>query len=708
MTSPHVKESWLRRVGFACVLLSSTLMLNGCESFDDDALIGATKPLPDGARVQANAGGAGVVVNGQADAQPKTEIFEGDNRFVNTAPRPRSSMRGGDVVLDFADAEVKDVVRTVLGDILKVPYSVDPQIQGKVTLKTNTPLRKADVIAALETALKVNGAVIVLADNVYNVVPANEAQKRIDGFELTGSARSRAPGYGIEIVPLRYIAAPEMQKILEPVSPAGGIASVDAQRNLIFLAGTGQERSSMLDTIRLFDVDYLKGMSYALIHPEHVDAAALAQELTRVFQSTGGSGASLLRFVPLARINTLLVVSPRSAQLQTVQKWVDKLDVAPHGAGRGVYYYRMQNAKAVDVAKSLSAVYGSAVSLNESAADNADPFSSGQEGPMSAPTQPTPPAAVAPPVAPQINAGPSGGNSNGLQIAVDAANNALVIRASASEYSNLERFLKEIDIAPDQVLIEVTIAEVTLNDSLRYGVEWFFKNSNDQKYNLGRTLTPAAVLPGFNFTYTIPDVDVALNALGSVTNLQVISAPKLLTLDNKPASLQIGDQVPVITQTATGLQNASDPTIVNSVQFRDTGIVLKVTPRISKGGTVTVDINQEVSSAIATTTSGIDSPTIQQRRLSSTVAVQDGDSIALGGMIRQSDSKSDSGVPMLKDIPLVGKLFSNTKNGGDRTELLIFLRPRIIRSPEAAREMTDQLKSGLKNLKAFSNNPGSN
>jgi general secretion pathway protein D len=648
------------------------------------------------------------MVDNQADAQPKTEIFEGDNKFVNTVQRPRSSMKGGDVVLDFADAEIKDVVRTVLGDILKVPYSVDPQIQGKVTLKTSTPVRKADVIAALETALKVNGAVIVLADNMYNVVPSSEAQKRIDGFELTGSARSRAPGYGIEIVPLRFIAAPEMQKILEPVSPTGGVASVDAQRNLIFLAGTGQERSSMLDTIRLFDVDYLKGMSYALIHPEHVDAAALSQELTKVFQSTGGSGASLLRFVPLARINTLLVVSPRSAQLQTVQKWVDKLDVAPRGAGRGVYYYRMQNAKALDVARSLSAVYGSAVSFGASGSTDGQDAMSPPQDAQSAPNIPPGLAAAPPPMPPQADMMQQGGSANGLQIAVDGANNALIIRASATEYSSLERFLKEIDIAPDQVLIEVTIAEVTLNDSLRYGVEWFFKNSNDQKYNLGRTLTPAAVLPGFNFTYTIPDVDVALNALGSVTNIQVISAPKLLTLDNKAASLQIGDQVPVITQSATGLQNASDQTIVNSVQFRDTGIVLKVTPRISKGGTVTVDINQEVSSAIATTTSGIDSPTIQQRRLSSTVAVQDGDSIALGGMIRQSDTKSDSGVPMLKDLPLLGKLFSSTKNSGDRTELLIFLRPRIIRSPQAAREMTDQLKSGLKNLKAFSSTPGSN
>lgn len=196
---------------------------------------------------------------------------------------------------------------------------------------------------------------------------------------------------------------------------------------------------------------------------------------------------------------------------------------------------------------------------------------------------------------------------------------------------------------------------------------------------------------------------MALSALGTITDVQVVSAPKLLTLDNKSATLQFGDQVPIITQSATGVQDANAPTIVNSVQFRDTGIVLRVTPRISKGGTVFVDVNQEVSSAIPTTTSNIDSPTIQQRKISSTVAVQDGDSIALGGMIRQSDTHSDSGVPVLKDIPVVGNLFSSTNNTGARTELLIFLRPRIIRSAAAAREMTDQLKQGLRGLDILMN-----
>lgn len=675
------------------------LWLGGCATTDETAITPGSSAM-DASRSEP-APPSSVVLDEQAvdrPALPKTEVFSGDDSFVSAGPRRRGGAGEGEVILDFADAEVKDVIRTVLGDVLKVPYSIDPQVQGKVTIKTSKPLRKEDVIAALETALKVNGAVIVLADNVYNVVPATEAQRRVDGFEVSGSARSRLPGYGIEIVPLKFVAATEMQKILQPVAPTGGVLSVDAARNLVFLAGTGQERASMLDTIRLFDVDYMKGMSYALIRPEHMEASALADELKRVFETTAGANASLIRFVPLGRLNTLLVVSPRSAYLSEVTKWVVRLDVPQSGPGRRIYYYRMQNAKAEDIARSLAAIYGGAVSLG--AADT----SSSDNGESGAPSN-TPPGGEPPPPPSSTNGAGfarGGGGGQGPQIALDPSANALIIRADATEYAALERFLKEVDVAPDQVLVEVTIAEVTLNDTLKYGVEWFFRNA-DQTYNLSKTGEVSSQFPGFAFTYTIPDIDVAVNALGALTDIKVISAPKLLTLDNKAATLQVGDQVPIVTQSATGVRDANDPTIVNSVQFRDTGIVLRVTPRIGKSGTVFVDVNQEVSSAIPTTSSGIDSPTIQQRKLSTTVAVQDGDAIALGGLIRESSSYGDSGVPVLKDIPLIGKLFSSTSNTEDRTELLIFLRPRILRSPAAAREMTDQLRKGLSGLDAMMN-----
>lgn len=632
------------------------------------------------------------VIQEMEDFGPKTEVFEAKDRAAQPSPRPAKPSGPGDVTLDFADADVKDVVRTVLGETLKVPYSIDPKIEGRVTLKSSEPLRKDDVIAALETALKVNGAVIVLADNVYNVVPAADAQKRTDGFEIMGSARARRPGYGVEIVPLKFIAADEMKKVMEPVAPPGGVLTTDSTRNLIFLAGTSQERATMLDTIRLFDVDYMRGMSYALVRPDHVDAPQLAQELTRVFASTRGPGASLLRFVPLSRVNTLLIASPNASLLKDVSRWVDRLDVPPRGPGRRIYYYKLQNAKATDVAKALASVYGTNVDLSTPEDDDPTPSVSGFETGSDAPP---PPASPPSPSAPSNNL--RGSVGSGPHIAIDEANNALIIRADGTEYASLERLLREVDVTPDQVMIEVTIAEVSLNDVLKFGVEWFFKNA-DQDFQLSKGNAVSSFFPGFNFTYTVPDVDVALSALGSVSDVKIISSPKLFTLNNKPAVLQVGDQVPIITQSAVGVQNSNNPTIVNSVQLRDTGILLRVTPRIGKSGAVFVDVKQEVSNAVATDTSNIDSPTIKQRKLSTTVAVQDGDSIALGGLIRDSHDYGDSGVPYLKDVPVLGKLFGTTNVTGDRTELLIFLRPRIIRNPAAAREMTNELREGLRGL----------
>lgn len=692
------------RRSIAVTGLLSAFLITGCSLeapvvSAQDAPVERSRPAPPPADPT-------VVLDDDSYDGPKVEVFNGSDDTVGPVYRDRVRRGGpGDVTLDFADADAKQVVRTVLGDILKLPYTIDPGIQGKITLKTSSPLRKEDVIAALETALKVNGAVIVFANNVYSVVPATDAQRRIDGFEISGSMRSRMPGYGVEVVPLRYMPVAEMQKILAPISAQNAIIGVDANRNLMFLAGNGPERSLMVDTVRMFDVDHMKGMSYALVHPDHVDVAGLSRDLTRVFQNTQGAGAGLLRFVSLDRLNTLLIVAPRAGLLKDVQKWVARLDVPPRGPGRRIYFYRLQNAKATDVAQSLAAVYGNAINLSTVDPNGPEPLSPLEPPPPTIPGAGIQPDPAFPPVPPQVAAaaatsGAKANNNAGLYVAVDAPNNALIIRADGTEYASIERFLKEIDIAPDQVLIEVTIVEVSLNDTLKYGVEWFFKN-DDHAFNLSKSGTVSSSFPGFSFTYIVPDVEVAVNALGSVSDINVISSPKLLTLNNRPAVLQVGDQVPIIVQSATGIRDAGDPTIVNQVQFRDTGIVLRVVPRIGKSGMVFVDIHQEVSDAVKTSTSDIDSPTIQQRKLSTTVAVQDGDSIALGGLIKRNHTYSDSGVPVLKDVPLVGKLFGTTSAVGDRTELLVFLRPRIIRNPGAAREMTDQLRRGLQGLDAL-------
>lgn len=619
-------------------------------------------------------------------APPRTTIFPGDD--AATVPRIGQAVAGqpaaGDVVLDFVDVDVKDVVRAVLGDILGLSYAVDPGVAGRVTLQVTHPIARDDVLPALEAALKVNGVAIVSAGGLYSVVPLGGAQRRVDGLSDAG-----APGYGIEVAPLRFIAAPEMQKLLEPFAPAGGIMRVDVSRNMLFLAGTAQERKAMRDTIALFDVDWLSGMSYALIRPRNVDAASLATELKEIFAGEGSPVAGLLRFIPITKLNTLLVASPRRSYLDDVGTWVARLDQPVTRPGEQVYYHRLQNAKAADIAASLGGLIGRS---GGSGAAAALPAPSGFESAIS----PTPGigggADLSVPDIESLGLRRAGG----AQIMVDEANNALIIRAEAADYRALVAVIEEMDVEPDQVLIQVTIAEVSLTGELRYGVEWFF-NSNDVSGQFSRSATVAAQFPGFNLTYLTGSVSAVISALDSVTDVNVVSSPKLLTLDNRPARLQVGDQVPIVTQSAVSTVNAGAP-IVNSVQMVDTGILLTVTPRIAQSGLVVLDIAQEVSDAVKTTTSGIDSPTIQQRKLETTVAVHDGETVALGGLMRRKETSGNSGVPVAKDIPILGALFGTTTDDSAKTELLIFLTPRVIRSAADARAATEELRRGLQGI----------
>jgi general secretion pathway protein D len=262
----------------------------------------------------------------------------------------------------------------------------------------------------------------------------------------------------------------------------------------------------------------------------------------------------------------------------------------------------------------------------------------------------------------------------------------------------IEATLRRLDITPLQVLIEVTIAEVGLVDELSYGLQWFFK-AGDSSISFA-TFSDGVLdsaFPGFSYFFNGTDAKVALNALTEITDVRVISSPQLMVLDNQSARLQVGDEVPISTQSATSTVD-SDARIVNSIQYRDTGVVLEVTPRVNASGLVVLDVLQEVSDVIETTTSNIDSPTIQQRVIQTTVAVQSGDTIALGGLIRDREEDSTSGVPLLSSIPVLGNLFKTTEKISRRVELLVLITPRVVRNRREALEVTDELRRRLSKL----------
>ncbi|NIJ48772.1 type II secretion system secretin GspD [Rhizomicrobium electricum] len=633
---------------------------------------------------------------------PNMQVFEGSGTFVKPPSAKIASSRSGDVTLDFTDADIKDVVRAIFGEILQCSYTIDPRVTGHITLKTGRPIAKEAVLQALETALKISGYAINLIDDIYNIVPAESVQRRA---QITYGANDRQnAGYGIEVISLEYVSAEEMQRIINPLVPEGAIAQIDAKRNLIFLSGSEPDRAAIRETIARFDVNYLKGMSFALIQPAHSNVETLASELDKIFGEANSPIAGLVRLIPMQRINSLLVITSRRNYLKEVQRWVARLDVAPVTPDRKLYFYRLQNSRAHDIAEILGRIFGGNMSSgsDQSAQFGGLPHPAGLTPKTSTMSVPTGSSTAATQVqTPSIQLMPSQyGNSGGAnmpQIVTDEANNALIIRADAAGYAAIEDVVRQMDVPPSQVMVEATIVEVTLNDTLKYGVEWYFKNAKET-YTMSPNGAVATHFPGLGITYSATNLQAALSTLGSLTDVTVISSPKILTLDNKAATIEVGDQIPIVTQTAVSTTTSGSP-IVSSVEQRDTGVILSVTPRIGNSGIVYLDVSQEVSTSTQTTTSNIDSPTIQQRRIHSTVAVNDGATIALGGLIQNSQTNGDSGIPFLKDIPVLGAAFSTKSNVRGRTELLIFLTPHVIRNLPAALDMTEKLKQDLEKVR---------
>lgn len=670
-------------------------------------------------------------------------VLPGTGAFINkdVALRGRAgSLRGPGVTLNFANAEIPEVVQSVLGNILELNYVIDPRVTGTVTLQTSQPIAISDVLPTLETVLRLQGFTITHTGDIYAVAPTDAGLR---GNVVPGSGpdgAQRGDAYGVQIIPLEHTSASEMAGIIEPLASKGAIVRIDDARNLLVVAGTRIERDSIFEIVNIFDVDWFSGMSFALTPLKFSGPEAVIADLDKIFDKPGSKGdTKLIRFQPIERMNAILTVSSRPAGLVLAKTWINRLDIGSPTNDRRLYVYRVQNGRAADLAAVLTSIFGGTESrssiestgdlapglkpvtitsradeLTTAQSDDTAAAAAVQQGLAQRALQKVPQDSKLVPSAPEqrpvvarqqttsateaLADGTALSPEANIRIIADEINNSLVVMATPSEYRQVEDALERLDIVPLQVLIEATIAEVRLSDQLKYGVQWFFDSgSTDVTLSSVATGAVSSGFPGFSVLFANSDVRVVLNALDSVTDVNVISTPQLLVLDNRTAELQVGDQVPVATQSAVSLVTPDAP-VVNSIEFRDTGIVLRVTPRVNDSGLITLDIEQEVSDVIETTTSGIDSPTIQQRRLKTSVAVQSNNTIALGGLIRNRRSNKTDGVPVLSRIPILGLLFGSTDDKVDRTELLILIRPRIIRNQEDARKITDELKLRVRSL----------
>jgi general secretion pathway protein D len=757
------------------ILLSAlALATSGCQTTDDGQLLYANSwsPAPlartdDGkARPPATAGTQGSGGASRSAGTPlldktpktKTTFLEGTGRFIGDPQSPRQTAPDANedgVTLNLVNVPAPQAAKTILGDILAVKYTIDPAIEGKITIQTPRPVTKAAVVDLFQTALRSNGAAIVDANGLFKIVPADRAAVgatiQLAGVTPSGPLAGALPageklGSDVRIVQLKYIAAAEMRRILEPIAPSGSIVRADTARNILTLSGNSNDIAGMLEAIAIFDVDVMRGMSFALVPVRTSQADTIADELRNVFASDReGPMAGMVQFLPNKRLGAILIISPQPRYLTRAESWVRRLDAQAEGSEKQFFTYAVQNRRAAELVDVLQSMFATETNgARTPAARNVAPqyretsvqsaggqplqstngitqvgglgsgglgsgglstggpgsgaFSSGRTGQFGS-------SPARPPQAP--NQGGQQGSSVQLgrdeatgearvKIAADEAKNAILIEATPADYRRIMRVIGSLDAVASQVMIEATIAEISLTDDLKFGVRWFLNGKSGQNYTF--TDDPggavASVFPGFSYALAAANVNATLNALNQITKVNIISSPSLTVMDNRTAQLQIGDQVPITTQSAVSVLTTGAP-IVNSVSYKDTGVILSMTPRINQSGRVLLDIEQEVSSVASTTSSSIDSPTIRQRRIRTSVVVNDGEALALGGMIQDSRTVTRTQIPIVGDIPAIGNLFSRKDNQVGKTELLVIITPHVIRNFNEARQVTDEFRREL-------------
>ncbi len=756
-----------RGVGIA-LALSSVIALASCNSatvsstndLDIDVLdkVRSLDTLP---RYPQQAGGP--ATNAGPRSQPA--VFQGTEVTDISEARPQPVASGNGFELNFENTPVATVAKVVLGDILQTGYTIDPRVQGTVSLVSVRPVAKSDIIFVLESALRISGVVLVRDTAGYRLTPLGDA---VGAGRVDAAAASPEPGYGVSVVPLQFVSAQTLLKLMDSFATKPGMVRGDTTRNLLLIQGTGAERRTAVDTAMSFDVDWMRGQSVGIFPVANSGPEPVIAELEKIVDSgENGLSQNMIKFQPVGRLNAIMVVSKKPALLQTAATWIKRLDRAD-SSRTSVHVYRVKYGEARQIARVLTDMFGggsSSGSLLDSAENQiapgsgaygtgSDRLSMNTNNPSSASGgfgsrtsagtgsgfgQPTgasgfgaPPAAASPGAggAASLDRGGTGGGGpplmQGVRITADSVNNTLLIYADPGNYRIIESALQQVDQPQLQVAIDATIAEVTLNDELSYGVQFYLTSKNlglrpDQGSLLNTQSTtaptsPAAAtgtaaaagtavnsfinraFPGFNFLVgSEAQPSAILDALHTVTGVKVLSNPSLVVVNNQIATLQVGDVVPVSTGSANVLNaaTATSNTIVNTIDYRNTGVILRVSPRINVNGNVRLDVEQEISNVSPQTATSL-TPTVSERKVKSSISVANGQTVLLAGLISEQQNLNRNGIPVLDQIPGLGDAFSHQDKTVARTELIIFIRPQIIRDSLDAHYVAEELRSKLR------------
>ncbi|MFL5259366.1 MAG: type II secretion system secretin GspD [Hyphomicrobiales bacterium] len=642
----------------------------------------------------------------------------------------------GGYQINLDNASIADATKLILGDTLGETYVLDPRVQGTITISSARPLTTEQVLAAFEAALHSNAAVLIKEAGHYKVVPSGDvAEGEMGSADVIDDNAKTTPGYGVSVVPLRFVSAQSIMELLDTFITRDSTVKAWNTGNLVLLRGTAAERQSLVDIVMSFDVDWMKRQTASVVTLANSAPEDVVPKLEAIFaDDTTASGSNAVRFVALERLNGVLIVGNNQEKVKRAVTWVARLD-RESAEGMNYYTYFVQNGKAADVAKVLQATFtdqttgletsevnpeqqqlqkstltntpttGTGTTPNTNNTGGQDTGSQTQGSASTAGKSDLQTSTAFGEASSQSTTGtqPPAGGKGGIRITASTTNNTLVIRATARDYRKVLAVLRNIDSPGLQVMVNTTIAEVVLTDELRYGVQAYFKANNAAGgvFN-GDSLVLRPSFPGLNFILgSTSDPRLVLDALSAVTSVRVVSSPSVVVLENQPATIKIGDQVPITVQEAQAIETPNAP-IINSIEYRDTGVILQVIPRVNSAGLVTMLISQELSAVVPNSAGGSDkstTPTISQRSVTSTVSVYSDQTVVLGGLISGQLNYTRDSVPIVNKIPLIGDIIGDTSKTGKRTELVVFITPRVIKDSIDASIVSEELRSKMKLLR---------
>lgn len=657
------------------------------------------------------------------------------------------------VTLKFDNADIYEVIQVVLGEVLKLDYVIDPTVQGRVTLKSTGAISMADIYSTLETALAASNISIVRQGKIYKVLRDTNAVRDSGIGQGVGPASSV-----MQIIPLQFVQANQLANTLRGFVGAQAAITNDPSNRYLIVVDRAANVEKIVEMVKTLDSDYVSQVQIKLFPLAHSEAADVAKELDAIFKTSGifnkaGTDANKTYFLPVARMNAVMVAAANPALLQTAEQWIKTLDAEPrNGLGSFVHVYPVANGNAANLASLVTQIFGGSAPTQNNANTGASGLPSASGTAFGSATGATGTntglAGAATGTNNQNNSsaartiergntpsqgttGTAPGLGGSVQVIADTETNTLIVRASPQDYQQVRKVLERLDSSPRQVMVQVMVAEVTLTDALQYGVEWWIKSalSTGGKSWPGflglegpiapttalttaaaTAITPAVSGAGSGLNYAVfgsaGQVIGLLNVLGKDTNVNVLSTPHVLASDGKVAKIEVGNEVPIITQTvstpSSSLLSSSQFSTSNSVQYRPTGILLEVKPSITSTGRVTLSIAQEVSSLGGNVSAGgALYPSFQKRKVTTDATIEDGKTIMLAGLIEERRDDTINGIPFLKDIPVVGGLFGNTNKSKTKTELLITITPYIVNNREEADRLAGTFQESLQKLRVM-------